>query len=72
MPDVSLALWFVVCGLLFGLVAHHLALALRSVIIIISNSSVFLPQCVLAAVCSRRSVFIADLHFSALVCLFVD
>jgi len=39
--------WF---GLVwFGLVwfvAHHLALALRSVIIIISNSSVFLPQCV--------------------------
>jgi len=54
MPDVSLALWFVVCGLLFGLVAHHLALALRSVIIIIIiiSTSVFLPQCVLAAVCS--------------------
>ena len=47
--------YLLLCYVWFGLVwfvAHHLALALRSVIVIIISTSVFLPQCVLAAVCS--------------------
>ena len=65
MPEVSLAL---LCGLLFGLVAHHLALALRSVIIIIISTSVFLPQCVLAAVCS----WLTSISLLLFVCLLTD